>query len=125
MVKDGVFVAIMLQTGRLKDHARIVQFMEHEVVDQNRLTDILERHGSFRNGKNSTDRMRNKKYPDVSELLRQKAERRKRLARLSFEEKVAIVNKWRKLTRNIRNSQEAAKPHQMRGPDSRLATGDV
>jgi hypothetical protein len=38
-------VAIMLQTGRLKDHARIAQFMEHEVIDQDRLTDILVRHG--------------------------------------------------------------------------------
>ena len=38
-------VAIMLQTGRLKDHARIAQFMEHEVVDQERLADILTRHG--------------------------------------------------------------------------------
>jgi hypothetical protein len=38
-------VAIMLQTGRLKDHARIVQFMEHGVVDQDRLADILARHG--------------------------------------------------------------------------------
>jgi hypothetical protein len=38
-------VAIMLQTGRLKDHARIAQFMEHEVVDQKRLARILERHG--------------------------------------------------------------------------------
>jgi len=49
----------------------------------------------------------NKKYPDVSELLRQKAQRRKRLARLSFEEKIAIVNKWRKLTRLIRKSELA------------------
>jgi hypothetical protein len=38
-------VAIMLQTGRLKDHARIAQFMEHEVVDLDRLADILARHG--------------------------------------------------------------------------------
>ena len=38
-------VAIMLQTGRLKDHARIAQFMEHEVVDHERLADILERQG--------------------------------------------------------------------------------
>lgn len=37
-------VAIMLQTGRLKDHARIAQFVEHEVIDQDRLTDILVRH---------------------------------------------------------------------------------
>jgi hypothetical protein len=50
-----------------------------------------------------------KKYPNVTELFRQKAQRRKRLARLSFEEKIAVVNKWRKLTRSIRKSQSAAK----------------
>jgi len=48
-----------------------------------------------------------KEYPDVTELFRRKAQRRKRLARLSFEEKIAIVNKWRKLTKNIRESQGA------------------
>ncbi|MEO7970677.1 MAG: hypothetical protein ABI698_05210 [bacterium] len=37
-------VAIMLQTGRLKDHARIAQFVEHDVVDQKRLAGILVRH---------------------------------------------------------------------------------
>ncbi len=52
-----------------------------------------------------------KKYPDVTELFRQKAQRRKRLARLSFEEKIAIVNKWRRLTQSIRKSQTAVKPH--------------
>jgi hypothetical protein len=54
-----------------------------------------------------------KNYPDVTELLRQKAERRKRLARLSFEEKIAIVNKWRKLTRNIRKSQSILRKPQL------------
>jgi hypothetical protein len=48
-----------------------------------------------------------KKYPEVTELFRRKAQRRKRLARLSFEEKIAIVNKWRKLTKSIRKSQGA------------------
>jgi hypothetical protein len=38
-------VAIMLQTGRLKDHARIAQFIEHDAVDQKQLTDFLARHG--------------------------------------------------------------------------------
>lgn len=38
-------VAIMLQTGRFKDHARIAQFVEHGVVEQGRLADILGRHG--------------------------------------------------------------------------------
>jgi len=42
-----------------------------------------------------------KSYPDVTELLRQKSERRKRQARLTFEEKIAIVNKWGGLTRRI------------------------
>lgn len=37
-------LAIMLQTGRLKDHARIVQFMEHQVINEERLDDILMRH---------------------------------------------------------------------------------
>ena len=40
---------------------------------------------------------------DISPLLKQKAQRRRRLARLSFEEKIAIVNKWRKLTREIKD----------------------
>jgi hypothetical protein len=38
-------VAIMVQTGRLKDHARIAQFMEHEVINGETLADILQRHG--------------------------------------------------------------------------------
>ena len=37
-------VAIMLQTGRLKDYARIAQFIEHEAIDRERLTDILTQH---------------------------------------------------------------------------------
>jgi hypothetical protein len=37
-------VAIMLQTGRLKDHARIAQFIEHEAVDQKQLAGILAQH---------------------------------------------------------------------------------
>jgi len=37
-------VAIMLQTGRLKDHARIAQFIEHEAVEKKRLAGILARH---------------------------------------------------------------------------------
>jgi hypothetical protein len=52
-----------------------------------------------------------KTYPDVTILLRQKAQRRKRLARLSFEEKIVIVNKWRKLTQTIRKNRFAAKAH--------------
>ena len=51
-----------------------------------------------------------KKYPDVTELFKQKAQRRKRLARLSFEEKIAIVNKWRRLTQSIRKNKTALKP---------------
>jgi hypothetical protein len=45
VMKAEHLVAIMLQTGRLKDHARIAQFVEHDAVDQKTLTSILERHG--------------------------------------------------------------------------------
>ena len=38
-------VAIMLQTGRLKDFARVTQFMEHEVVDHERLSAIVKSYG--------------------------------------------------------------------------------
>jgi hypothetical protein len=37
-------VAIMLQTGRVKDHARILEFLNHGVVDKASLTKILKRH---------------------------------------------------------------------------------
>ena len=38
-------VAIMLQTGREKDYARAAKFLEEGVVNVERLTDILSRHG--------------------------------------------------------------------------------
>lgn len=38
-------VAIALQTGRSKDHARILQFIELDAVDRERLERILEGHG--------------------------------------------------------------------------------
>lgn len=37
--------AICLQTGRAKDFARIVQFIEQEAIDLDKLLPILERHG--------------------------------------------------------------------------------
>lgn len=37
-------VAIALETGRAKDKARIVQFVEADVLNQERLRDILSRH---------------------------------------------------------------------------------
>lgn len=38
-------VAIALRTGRTKDHARIVQFLETDVVDRKLLESILDRYG--------------------------------------------------------------------------------
>ena len=38
-------VAIALNTGRSKDHVRILQFIEQEAVDRNKLQAVLERHG--------------------------------------------------------------------------------
>jgi hypothetical protein len=46
-----------------------------------------------------------KTYPDVSSILCQKSERRRRQATLTFEEKIAIVNKWRELTRQIKTNR--------------------
>lgn len=37
-------VAIALQTGRAKDHSRILHFVERNAVDFNKLNDILSRH---------------------------------------------------------------------------------
>jgi hypothetical protein len=44
-------VAVMLQTGRLKDYARIMQFIEYEAIDHERLSDILTRHGLMKEWK--------------------------------------------------------------------------
>jgi hypothetical protein len=38
-------VAIALSTGRAKDYARIVQFLEQGTVDRNKLDKVLKRHG--------------------------------------------------------------------------------
>lgn len=38
-------VAVMLQTGRAKDYARIIQFLEEGAVELSALADVLTRHG--------------------------------------------------------------------------------
>lgn len=38
-------VAIALNTGRAKDYARILQFLEQQAVDQKKLNEVLQRHG--------------------------------------------------------------------------------
>jgi len=43
-------------------------------------------------------------YPDITPILEAKVRRRRELAKLSFEEKIAIVNKMRELTKQIRQS---------------------
>jgi len=42
---------------------------------------------------------------DISEILEQKAARRRRLAKLPFEEKVEIVRRLQELSREIRESR--------------------
>lgn len=42
------------------------------------------------------------KDADISELLRKKEERRRRLAKLSFEEKIAIVRRLQELSRAVK-----------------------
>jgi hypothetical protein len=46
------------------------------------------------------------KSADISDLLEKKAARRRRLARLSFEEKVEIVRRLQKLSREIKESRD-------------------
>ena len=41
-------------------------------------------------------------HPEIAELLKQKQARRRRLARLSFEEKIEIVERLRELQHNRR-----------------------
>jgi len=43
---------------------------------------------------------------DISDLLKQKEERRRRLAKLPFEEKVEIVRRLQELSREIKASRE-------------------
>ena len=45
-------VAIALQTGRAKDYARILQFLEPDAVNLEKLNPILRRHGLTRNWEN-------------------------------------------------------------------------
>lgn len=44
VMKAEHLVAIALRTGRAKDRARIVQFIEQGAVDRGKLTGVLERH---------------------------------------------------------------------------------
>jgi hypothetical protein len=44
---------------------------------------------------------------DISDLLKEKAARRRALARLPFEEKVEIVRRLQKLSREIKESRDA------------------
>ncbi|MFL6255752.1 MAG: hypothetical protein ACJ74T_12135 [Pyrinomonadaceae bacterium] len=46
---------------------------------------------------------------DISEILWQKAERRRALARLTYEEKVEIVRRLQELSREIKESRDENK----------------
>jgi hypothetical protein len=43
---------------------------------------------------------------NISDLLKKKAERRRRLARLPFEEKVEIVRRLQELSRKVKESRD-------------------
>jgi hypothetical protein len=47
-----------------------------------------------------------KKSVDISELFKKKAARRRRLAQLSFEEKIEIVLRLQKLSKTIKSSRD-------------------
>lgn len=50
------------------------------------------------------------KDADISELLRKKEERRRRLAKLSFAEKIAIVRRLQELSRTIKAGRRRPEP---------------
>jgi hypothetical protein len=64
-----------------------------------------------------------KTYPDATHVLKKKAARRKRQANLSFEEKITIVNKWRKLAKRIQKNQSSAEPAQAHQPNLPKGSG--
>ncbi|GAC1446215.1 MAG: hypothetical protein NVSMB56_02820 [Pyrinomonadaceae bacterium] len=45
IVRAEYLVAIMLATGRPKDHARIIQFLDEDAVNFNELEKLIRRHG--------------------------------------------------------------------------------
>jgi hypothetical protein len=45
VMKPEHLVALALRTGRTKDHARVLQFLETAAVDRERLQDLVARHG--------------------------------------------------------------------------------
>ena len=47
-----------------------------------------------------------KKVVGISELFKEKAERRRRLAQLSFEEKIEIVRRLQELSKSIKSSRD-------------------
>jgi hypothetical protein len=44
VMRSEHLVAIALQTGRAKDHIRVLQFIEQNAVDRDKLKSVLERH---------------------------------------------------------------------------------
>lgn len=55
---------------------------------------------------------------DISEILEQKAARRRRLAKLPYEEKVEIVRRLQELSREIKESRDKNEELQRRARES-------
>lgn len=87
-------VAIALQTGRTKDHARIVQFLEQGAVDADKLNGVLQEAW--------TGLPMGEVQAQVSAgVAMDDKEGRKRLAALPFSEKLKILEKLRDRSRAI------------------------
>jgi hypothetical protein len=86
-------VAIALQTGRTKDHARILQFVEQQAVDRRRLQDLLERHGL-------TARWHQFEQKYLGAIV-SKPKLRARLNALSFSDKIKVLKKLRQRSEAI------------------------
>lgn len=61
-------------------------------------------------------------YPDISDILVRKAEGRKNLAKRSFAEKIAWLEKFREEMKPFKDAREARSAKQERAPELQTAS---
>jgi hypothetical protein len=124
VLKPEFIVAICLRLGRPTDLIHIAQFLEERAVDSAALCDVLARHGLRSAWQDSCARMRidhhratdvreagrtASGHPDISDILAEKAEMRRRLAKRSFQEKVVAMEALHKRLKPFKEAREKRK----------------
>lgn len=114
-VMDETFlVLIALQTGRRKDHLRILQLFEQGIVDLKIVEILIERYGLAAKWQAFKHRYLGAKMS--------KKEMRKRLAALPFAEKVRILEKLRDRSLAIAKVRAQRNSDEPNGPTDRRTT---